>query len=357
MDIFVLDTNFNVVKIIDTYKSLIWTTRYDEYGDFELYTQMSSEILEYIKTDYYLWKPDDDSVMVVEKILIQSNIEEGNTLTISGRSLESIIDRRIIWGRTSVDGTLQDSVKQLLDECIINPYMDYRRIDNFIFEYSDDPAITGLTLKAQYTGDNLYDVIHTICNERGIGFKITLNDNLQFVFKLYAGVDRSYNQVHNSYVIFSPNYDNLLNSNYIESKTNLKTCTLIGGEGEGSDRVFTSIGAESTGLSRRELFTDARDLSSDLGDGDTLSYEAYLDILAHRGKEKLTEHTEVSSFEGEADTTTMFRYGEDFFTGDIVQIVNEYGHEATVRITEFIVSENEEGLSMYPTFKNLLEGE
>ena len=58
-----------------------------------------------------------------------------------------------------------------------------------------------MKLEAQYTGDNLYDVIQKICEEQGIGFKITLNDEKQFVFELYAGSDRSYDQTENPYVI------------------------------------------------------------------------------------------------------------------------------------------------------------
>jgi hypothetical protein len=45
VDIFVLDTEFRPVSIIDVYESLIWTDRYDEYGDFELYISMSPDPL------------------------------------------------------------------------------------------------------------------------------------------------------------------------------------------------------------------------------------------------------------------------------------------------------------------------
>ena len=51
----------------------------------------------------------------------------------------------------------------------------------------------------------------------------------------------------------------------------------------------------------------------------------------------------------------MFRYGEDFFNGDVVQIANEYGHETKARILEIVMSENEEGTSVYPTFKTITE--
>lgn len=352
MDITVLNTNLDAISIVDVYESFIWTDRYYEYGDFELFTSMTDSILDYIKQDYYLQNRESEHVMIIEMIRINSDSENGNHITVTGRSLESILDRRIVWGQKTITGNLQNGIRTLLNENIISPADSTRKIANFIFEASTDPAITSLKIDAQYTGDNLYDVINKICSERSIGFKVTLNDNKQFVFKLYAGIDRSYDQSVNPYVIFSPKFENIINSNYVESKAALKTVTLVGGEGEGSARRYTTVGGGS-GLNRRELFTDARDISSDVGDGVILSDAAYTAQLQQRGKEKLAENTDVTSFEGQVETTVMFRYGEDFFNGDVVQIANEYGHETKARIVEIVMSEDEDGNSVYPTFKTI----
>ena len=53
----------------------------------------------------------------------------------------------------------------------------------------------------------------------------------------------------------------------------------------------------------------------------------------------------------------MFKYGEDFFIGDIVQIANEYGNEETAYISELVISQDEEGFSIYPTFKMVQDKE
>lgn len=351
MDLFVLDTNLDAVAIVDTYESLIWTERYDQYGDFELRMPITDDALRLLKQDYYIESRESEHLMIIEKILINSDAERGNYLTISGRSIESILDRRIVWGLQTVSGKLQNGVKALLDANVIKPSDNNRKIGNFVFEASTDSAITGLELNAQYTGDNLYTTICEICSERNIGFKVTLNSDKQFVFKLYAGKDRSYNQLANPYVIFSPKFDNLVNSNYVESRSSLKNVTLVGGEGRGSERKYAAIGANVTGLNRRELFTDARDISSSVDSETTLSDAEYAALLVQRGSEKLAEHIEVVSFEGEVDTNTMFKYGEDFYNGDIIQIANEYGHETPARVVEVVMSENEEGRTVYPTFR------
>lgn len=354
MELTLLNTSLDAVSVVDDYESAIWTDRYREHGDFEIYTPVTLDMLSMFKQDYYLLNRDSEHVMIVEKLLIKTDVELGNHITVTGRSLESILMRRIVWKQRSISGNLQNGIQALLEENVISPEDPDRKIDNFIFEESTDERITKLTVDAQYTGDELYDVIAKLCAEHDIGFKVTLNDNKQFVFKLYAGIDRSYEQTENPYVIFSPNFENIVNSNYIESKSALKNVTLIGGEGEGSERRYTTAGS-AKGLDRRELFTDARDISSKTEDDTTLTEDEYNTLLRQRGQEKLDENIDITSFEGEIEATMMFRYREDFFEGDIVQIENEYGHNTKVRILEMTTSENEQGTSVYPTFSTITE--
>ena len=101
------------------------------------------------------------------------------------------------------------------------------------------------------------------------------------------------------------------------------------------------------------MFTDARDISSNVGSYDALTDAEYLAQLQQRGKVKLAENVSITSFEGETETTIMFQYGKDFFNGDIVQIANEYGHETIARILEIVRSEAKDGYSVYPTFKTI----
>ena len=352
MDLMILDTNKDPLCVLDVYNSFIWTDRYFSYGDFELHASVSEELLACLKQDYYIVNANSEHVMIIEKLLINSDIENGNTITVSGRSLESLLERRIIWNRTTLSGNLQNGIKKLLNENVISPSDSNRKIDNFIFEESTDSAITGLTIDGQYTGDNLYEAIASICQGNNVGFKISLNDSKQFVFKLYSGVDRSYDQTAYPYVVFSPNFENIVESNYMESKMALKNVTLIGGEGEGSARRYASVGT-AVGLDRRELFTDARDIRAEDDDGNTIPDSEYNKQLVQRGKEKLAENIAVVAFEGQADVESMFVYGVDFFMGDIVQIADDYGHETKSRMVELVSSESEEGVLTYPTFASV----
>lgn len=260
---YILDQNFQTQVWVNTFESLLWIERYNTYGDFEIYAYPSETLLKYAVKNNYIWKSDSEYLMIIEELELVSDVEQGVKFIIRGRSLESILDRRIVWNQTRVRGDIQTCIKKLITDAIISPILSVRRIPNFIFQDTTDPFITTTQIDKQYTGDNLLDIIIEICEENGIGFKISLNDNDQLVFSLYNGTDRSYSQEVNPYVIFSPKYANLMNSNYFESIQQYKNVVLVAGEGEEEDRKTRTIGSTS-GLLRRELYADARDLSSTL---------------------------------------------------------------------------------------------
>lgn len=353
MELLILNKKFETIYIIDTFESLIWTDRYSSYGDFELYTSANSTIFNYVQPDYYLWGEHSDHLMILENRKIETDIELGNHFTITGKSLESLLRRRIVWPQMTLEGNLEEQIEKLLNNNVINPSNIKRKISNFIFERSNDPYIESLKVKAQFTGDEVYEAIKKLCEEANIGFKITLNDQNKFVFKLYSGVDRSYDQDINPYVVFSPGFENIINSNYYESKQNFKNVAIVAGEGEGSARRSVIVGDENLSeLSRREIFTDARDISSSDPSG-TLTNAQYDDLLRQRGLENLSDNRLVQSFEGQVEATQMYQYGKDFFMGDITQLENEYGMKSKVRVIEFIHSENKNGIENYPTFEVL----
>lgn len=346
---YVLNTDFEKIGVVDTYESFIWSDRYREYGDMELTCFPDRKIIEDCKIDYYLQNPESEHLMIIEGLEVDTDSEEGNRYIITGRSLESILDRRVVWKQTTLSGSLQNGVKQLLTDAFISPNVSARKISNFVFKESTDPAITKLTHEAQYTGDNIYAIVKDICAEYDIGFKITLNAKKQFVFEFYKGVDRSYDQSENTYVVFSPNFDNIINSQYAETVKEYKNVSLIGGEGEGEERKYATVGNES-GLSRREVFTDARDIKSELEDGSTMSDADYKALLVQKGTKDLTNYPWAKSFEGEVDATRGFVYGVDFFIGDMVQVANEYGMQGPSVVVEMVWSQDDDGYTCYPTF-------
>lgn len=355
MDITVLNSKFSPEHIIDIYESLIWTIRYDSYGDFELTVPAKEQYISILKRGSYISISESDRVMIVEDMRITSDSEDGNKLIVAGRSLESVLERRIIWGMQQVTGSVDVCIKNILDANVVSPSDPNRKISNFTYRFPDDAYIKSCKLDAQFTGVNVYDAVSSMCIEFGLGFKILL-DGEKLVFELFNGADRSYSQTANPYVIFSPKFENLSNGSYVENSSDYKNTVLVGGTGEGADRVYLGIG-EDSGLERRELFVDARDIVPYDEEGQVLDPELYILQLYTRGYDKLQEYKSEVLFEGNAGNSDIFTYQRDFFIGDIIQIEDEFGHSATARISEWIVSDDSSGLYAYPTFSTVYKEE
>lgn len=428
MLLYVMNPELELIKVIDDASSVIWTRRYYEAGDFEIYMKADADVLKYLAEDNFVRRFDSDMVGIIENVEVKTDPENGDYITVTGRDLKSLLARRIVWTQTNVSGTLKESVEKLLQENIISPSVAGRGIANFIL--GNYTAGNDRILAAQYTGNNIYDIVVEICKANEIGWNVSLNNSNQFVFELFEGVDRSYNQSANPYVVFSPDFNNLLSTTYAKDKRAEKNSVNVAGEGEGITRRTFQVGNVS-GLLRREEFVDARDITSDTGievtesfmvssefkyhdftnyiysiskvlfkDEETENfsfrkppwdnrrvyfYDAkpvdewdetsqewiedhkyysftvtynkafspteYNAMLAQRGREHLAKLTSTESFDGEVDSIHQYVLDKDFFIGDVVQVVNEYGVKATPRILEIIENEDENGITVIPTFE------
>ena len=362
VEITVLNSEMEEVAQIDRYSSFIWTDRYNEAGEFELSIPVSSEYCKYIQKGFYLRIPTSNRLMIVETRKTETDSENGNKYIITGRSLESILDRRIVWNQTNVNGSIQNALRTIINDAFIMPTDSRRRVAGMEFLMSTDPAVLAASYNkvAQYMGDIVYDVAKRVCQSKHLGFKMIWIDH-HFQFSLYAGKDRSYNQTTNSYVVFSPNHDNLLSSRYLESIKNYKNLLRIGGEGEGATRTFTKYffefndetATEPSGLDRREIFLDCSDVSSITSGNTVMDVDQYTNALVSKGVEKMVDLVPETAFEGEIDTTIMFKYHDDFEVGDICEVRNEYGNEDQVRVTEVVQTWDDTGYSCVPTLESL----
>lgn len=338
MELYLLNQSRIPIAVIDNYKSLIWTKRYYNYGDFELYIPADRTLIEQFKHDCFLTREDDTSVMLIEKLKIETDSENGNFLIISGRSLESILTRRVVVPQIIIpDSEPVQAIKMLIENNTVNSSVPNREIPGLCI---DDSLMLGTTLTKQVTGDNLFDAVSAICKNFGIGIKAELSGN-EIKFSFYKG--REVN------VVFSHEFDNLISSSYEFDYTNFADFAFAAGEGEGSERKITALARGlPSGLSRREIFVDARDISSNEGEISQADYYRQLIIPA---KESLDEHNVAELFDSEVAPDITYHYKTDYNLGDIVTVKNEYGISFKPRIAEIIESWDEDGYKVVPKFE------
>lgn len=374
MEFMVLDKNYDGITMIDTFTSAIWTVRYDEAGDFEIYTPVRLDYIQAMQIGNYLWNRDSDRLMVIETVEIETDAEEGPQLIVTGRSLESILDRRIVTSSQNFSGNLQSVLFAIIQNEVISSG-GTRRIPGFSLKTSSDSRITSISIsELSIRGENVYDVVCSLCQANKVGWRILPKGAGGFEFELYVGVDRSYAQSVNPYVAFSPSFENLLNSNYIKSFKSYKNSIYAVGtyqkevilqnkykddNGEWvveeqttyeEAEVVTwqySETATPSGLARREMFIDNGGVNDGEQGGEYATWNA---VNKEKAIAELGEHQTTTAFEGELEATRQYIYREDFNIGDIVQVENEFGITGTVYISEIVFSQDANGITITPTF-------
>lgn len=341
---------FKRTAVIDYATSVIWVSRYCDCGEFEIYVSASKELTELFRGEILLTRSESETTMVLEKVQLTTDAESGDFLIISGRSLECVLNRRVVNRQTTLDGTLADGIKKLLNDNVINPLSQNgwsdndRKIPNI--EIGNIDHFTD-SLKKQITGDSLLNAIIDICTSYGCGFRLNNKDNIdKFVFTIYKGSDIS------NGVVFSQRFGNLGKTEYLYDSSNSPNMLYVAGEGEGIDRVITlyepdvSDFSELEGLSRKEYWVDQRDCSSTTGSG--MADTFYLQLLQSKGQEKYQEMKSVVSYSGEIVNNDMYKYGVDYELGDIVLIENDYGIKAKATIIEITEVEDASGYTLVP---------
>lgn len=380
MQLFVLDKSFEVVSICDTFSSLIWTERYSGYGDFELYLPASMENINMFPRGFYLWLIEPpvldrngqkietrNDVMIIEKTELSMDIEDGDQLVISGRSLEALLLRRVIPKKVRYESTdPREIIKTILEENVINPSEPSRRVPNFKIitndlEDSSQPLDTKDKRIYEFDGDYVYDAIKTICDDYDWGFSLDLKSDDHWktsylAFSTVYGADRSYDQTDNPYMVFSPRFDNLISSDTIEDDTEFFNSAYVASTEETKDnrtrRLIKHI-ANNTGRSgwdiRETFYTDSDVKLNDADNHPRPDSDIYNELEKY-GKDELKSQKSNDSFDAEIALLDSVQYHRDYDIGDIIQFDNTYGVNKTARITEYVRNEDDNGYREYPTF-------
>lgn len=339
VNINVLNPIFRRIAVIDEYTSLIWCKRYNDVGALDLQIEATKETLEIFRKGNYITRDDDDAVFRIEALELDTSADDGDSLIVGAYDCKKILSQRIIWHQINFSGTVENYMRRIIQENLINPPLGMRRISNFALK---DARGFGETIIAQSQFDNVGEKIIELCKANRYGWRVTLEDR-KFYFDIYKGVDRSADQKEVPRVVFSPDYDNLLSSKYHVDESEYKNAALVGGEGEGAARKTRAVG-DAAGLDRREMFVDSN-VSSESG-GDLVDY---YEALIANGKEELAKNATVTTFEGDIDPQS-YKYKKDYNLGDIVTIENEYGIKVNARIVEIAETWDNTGYGILPKF-------
>lgn len=363
MELYVLDSNWNTIgSPIDAWTSLLWYLRYNSAGECSLYLPADLARREELALGNFLYCPRfPEDICEITTLEIHRDPFAGSQLIVGGVGLSGVLRRRIVLDKYIADGgTVQSIIQDLLNQNIISPSNSKRAVPNFTFEINTDVAVATPTASVSFEGNNLYDAIEELCGTARLGFKVIPVAGGGLKFKLYAGVDRSYSQSVNPCVVFSDEYGNLGESIMTRSNTNLRNVICVrnvrseynAGSGKTVEtRTNATVydGTEPEGLDRREEYLSSSTSNKDTS-GNEMSASEYQNLLQNEGAAELAQRKISAVFSGNADAVPQWAYGTDYFLGDIVQISDEYGQEATTRIAEMVFTSDQSGETLLPTF-------
>lgn len=351
MELWIYNDSFSPLGVVDTAPSIIWANRYRQCGDMELYVPATDEmrsllIFDAELEDRFVVRRDDEMACFIERTEIVTDEEKGDFLLVTGRCLRSIYARRIVWDQTNLSGTVENGLRRLVADAFMADQPPGRKYAPLRLApahgYTD-------TMEKQITGGEVLAAMEEICAANNYGMKVTINPRQgTMTADFYRGTDRTAGQRVNPRVIFSEEYGNLLGTNHTRDATNYKTVAKVAGEGEGTARrsIVVSRTGQTEGLRRREMYVDARDISSNDGE---IPAEEYDGLLLNRGSSAMAEAAIVESMTGSV-LPRQYVYGRDYFLGDMVTVIDKYGSQADAQVLEVVEVWDENGYTATPTF-------
>lgn len=367
----VRDASFKLLGILDYAKSVIWRSKYYGVGDFQIDIEVNQNTVDWLQLGYYITRPNNAEVGVIETISATNSINDGFVITVSGRFAKSILNRRHIYklsGHTNtatiLRGKVEAAVRQVVSDNAINCSFDTARnipvlalgaesgIEDIIVDEN------GKAAQKQVSYQNLFEYTESVLEEYGLAATVTFDiDAWKLKYKIYRGKDRSAtNTEDNTPVVFSQEFDNLTESTYLIDEKSEKNTALIGGVGEDLARFYSLLADGSTGISRRETWVDASSINKTYKDESNTEKEytdsEYDEMLKMQGKQGIAKLIVVEDFKGTIDITNgNYIYGRDFTLGDIVTVQdNALGKFINVRITEILEYQDENGYTIEATY-------
>lgn len=313
LSITVLSPDLIPLGIVNQFTSLTWTSRTTTFGGFELWCPLVKENSELLKPDNLVWTGGDE-LGVVETIK-KSTDKNGITLTVSGRFIESWLSRRIVLGQYSGTGAVSDHIRGMVNMNAISPSNPSRKIPFISLDANYTPLGPRISFSNSY--GNLWTTSLDLAKSHSLFPRVVADvPGRTLCFKVLGGTDRSLEQSVFPSVVLSTDLSDILSDSYTLDSTSLCGTAIVAGEGEGTNRKTSVVNDNLSGLSRRELFVDARDLQNDEGWSDSV----YDGILQERGKVKLLNSSLVESFNADIRMygARAYEYGVDYFLGDRV---------------------------------------
>lgn len=321
VEIRIYDAEMQFLGLIENETSFQWNRKYNEPGSFELHCPITESNGLLLKRSHLVWKREAAEAGVIESLELKETVS-GNEIIAKGRFLSAYMDRRLIRPFYKInDGLVEEAMREILVKAAPIPRVEPGEKQNYTER---------VTFQATYR--NLLKYEEKLARFINTGFRFRPDFvSKKIFFELYRGIDHSVHQDAKNRVIFSDEYGNLTEADYVENDQLFKNVCYVGGQGEEENRTIVVAGDDTlSGLERREEFISATDITQE-----GITDQQYKEALKQRGVDQLKKDILASSMECSVNPYGNFSYEEDYDLGDIVTIRKaKFGIEQDMRLTE-----------------------
>lgn len=401
MELVNLNADLQPDKLIENYSSLIWTERYRPVGDFELKTSDIERTMNLLPLDSFVSLRDSTVPMMVEVYKLEKPKGSGPILTVTGRSLDFVIEQRAATisnsgGKSSwvISAAKSSDAAYMAMRLVLGDVARYQGATLVLPAVS--PAMApedaipevDLTLPADFyvppawSGATSYvadDQVTSGTNTDGspkiwqartaissggsaptvgadwaeVKFEISPGD-------LYSAVQNLLSVNHRGIKAVRPNLGDtkfgLEIYNGVDRRSDIvidarldqldESTYLFSNQGStnvayiyksGAHEIVNKTSTVPSGLDRRVLYMD-------------VANENPTDLRS-RALVDLYKYNATAIFDGKIAQTVAEGYNTEYFLGDIIKLQGEYGLHNDVRVVEFIRTSDSTGDQAYPAFE------
>ena len=357
MEVYILDSLYRRVDIIDKFESLIWTERFSAIGDVELILHSTPANRLRFAPGVNLGMNETYRVMTVETVEDSTNEDGLQTLNVKGRSLEKILDERLARDNLSnlttepkwvITDTPTEIARKIFHDICVLGQLHAGDIISLLTEGSaifpaDNVPEPSESVTYEIEPMSVYTAVKSIADQYTFGFRLIRNlDAGQLYFDVYTGSDRTSQQTILPAVIFSQELDNLQNTKSLSSIALYRNAAYVISPIGNSVVYPLNVDPSVAGFQRRVLFVKADDIT----EPDTTINAAQ---RVQRGREELAKNRSLFAFDGEINQNSQYKYGIDYQLGDLVELRDADGGSNNMQVTEQIFVSDSQGDRSYPT--------
>ena len=144
----------NPLMVLDDYISAVWDNKHFTAGDFQIICRTTNERILKLVRNNFINLDGTDEIAVIDTVEFDKDEEQGATMQITGKFAQALLNKRIVWNKTLLNGRVESELQRLINENALSPTNKERQLD----AESEKQVLTGRIVNIPATATAVRDV-------------------------------------------------------------------------------------------------------------------------------------------------------------------------------------------------------